>query len=180
MSERLKIVFSAVLLAAMWAVISPSMAQTAACPVERAVYRPVSKDVHGDDGDYQVTLRRQRHHGGNEAPFIMTMTDSKTRLSFEFSFFQPNGYAQTLVIQRLEEKDDTQERKKSQAGDLPQSTALFFNSALATISPLFDRQPTAPAYMLFPDLGKACWYDHIADRTFVPPAGMWKLSGCVR
>ena len=182
MPERRRIVCCAVVFTAV--AVSPALAQVSTCTVENAVYEPVSKDVHGEGGAYQATFRRQTQSVANEAPFVMTMRESKTGLQFEFSFFQPNGYVQTIVRQRSSVRTDKQEEmqddKQEDEDSVPGSTALFFDKGLATIAPLFDRRLIAPAFMLFPDLGKAFWYGHIAERRFVPPAGMWKLSACSR
>lgn len=159
-------------------------AAEAACPIDRATYRPVMRDEFGDGTEYHAVFTRQRHHMANEAPYLLTMREKKSGLSYTFYFAQPNGYGQTLILIKKPEKldgEDADDKPAAKADDPDadiSGSALFFDKAMRSVEPLYEKAGEAPPYMLFADLGKSFWYSHLSQRRFVPPRGMWQRVAC--
>ena len=170
-------------LAGLFLALAPLGAHAQSCGVDGALYRPVSRDLTENDGDYVAEFRAIAGPViANEAKFELIMREQRARRAHTFRFFQPNGYGQTL-ISMLNPKKTAEvahaEDKPDEDDGLPNASALFFDGKLATVDPLFEKAPQAPAYMLFADLGKAFWYSTLEDaRTFVPPRSLWKRVRC--
>lgn len=155
----------------------PALAQAVPeCALGKAAYRPVA-DSGDEEADYRAEMRAATPLAGNMPPLVLVMQRQSTGTRYSFRFHAPNGYGRYTV--GLAPGDDKTRRRRKDDAEGPTSTALFFDAALKRIEPLFEESARAPAYMLLPDLGLGFWYWPPAGRTFVPPAGLWRLSGCL-
>lgn len=175
--------FRVAIVAGMMLALAPALAEAQSCGIDGAVYRPVSRDMTENAGEYVAEFRAVAGPViSNEAKFELIMREQKAKRTHTFRFFQPNGYGQTLIslLNPKKAMDGAGPDDKSEDEDgVLNASALFFDGKLATIDPLFDRSPPAPAYMLFADLGKAFWYSTLEDaRSFVPPRSLWKRVRC--
>ncbi len=150
------------------------------CALGSAVYTPVVEP--GDaDADYSAEMRPARPQAGNMAPVVLVMRKASGE-SYSFRFHAPNGYGRlTVGVELPPRQAGKKASRKAGSGEddgAPTSTAQFFDARMIRVETLFDDKARAPAFMSLPDLGLGFWYWPAAARTFVPPAGLWRLERC--
>jgi len=172
---------------AMMALASPlAPAMAVDCPFVRAVYAPVEDEEFGTITDYEMTHSLKTIQA-NQSRYVATIRApakgpaAKMR-SYDFGFAFSNGYGRTSLVFAGESAKSAQ-FKPSKGEDYdayPSSPILYFDEEMKTLSAAAapEDKPTAPAYLLMPDIGSSFWYWQKSDRAFVPPGTMWKFKTC--
>lgn len=164
--------------------VAPAMAVD--CPFDRAVYAPIEDEGFGTITDYEMTHSLKTIQA-NQSRYVATIRApangpaAKMR-SYDFGFAFSNGYGRTSIVFAGESaKSATFKPGKGEDYDsYPSSPILYFDENLVTVpAAAADKDsPTAPAYLLMPDIGSSFWYWQKSDRAFVPPGTMWKFKTC--
>lgn len=145
-------------------------AAAADCPLLKAVYEPVDQP----EGAAYAIRHVARDVGANQARYVLRIHDEKRARAYDFSFAYANGYGGASVVFAGEADKP---RPKLRDRD-PGSAILYFDAKLAQAPTYADPDAPAPAYLLLPEIGRSFWYWDKGDRTFVPPAGMWRQAKC--
>ena len=148
------------------------------CTLLKSIYAPIDADddMSADSGkqnDYALTFAPS-HGEINQATFVMRIAEAKQKLAYEFAFAFPNGYGGTALVFL----GAPGQKKFKDARDDPGSKIMYFGADLKRVQPEGDVDGPAPAYLVMPGLGQSFWYWSKGERKFVPPDGLWKLTGC--
>jgi hypothetical protein len=151
-----------------------------ACPLLKATYTSLNKqeDMSVSAGrphrDYEIThISKKIAH--NQSDIVLRISEKQQKLSYDFGYAFTLGYGSTvLIFAGASAKSAYYEAKNKD----PHSTIFYFDKDLKTVSPEKDDTKEAPVYLIMPELGASFWYWEPGLKNFIPPAGMWKQSGC--
>ena len=148
------------------------------CTLLKSTYTPLDADDDfsadsGKQNDYSLTFAPKRGEVNLES-YLLRITEAKQKIAYDFAFAYPNGYGGTALVFAGAPGG----KKFKDARDDPGSKVLYFGEDLKRVLPEGDDGGKAPAFLIMPGLGQSFWYWSKGERKFVPPDGLWKLTGC--
>ena len=157
-----------------------SIESAAACLLLKATYKAINleEDMSATSSaghrDYEIThVTHKIAH--NQSDIVLRISEKQQKLSYDFGYAFTLGYGSTvLIFAGASAKSATYEAKNKD----PHSSIFYFDKDLKTVSADKNDTKEAPVYLIMPELGASFWYWEPGLKNFIPPTGMWKLSGC--
>ena len=161
------------------AVVSVTPAAALDCPLTRGVYTALDADDDwsAEDGvtnSWEIT-HVARSDGPSDRPWVIRLAETRQKLSADFAVAHPPGFGQAHVFMV---KPPTPTGKRFDATGAPSAILHYFGDDLKRVDPDGEGEPKAPPLLQLPGLSKAFWDWKRDGRRFVPPDGLWKLTGC--
>jgi len=163
------------------------------CPLDKAVYTPLDADDDWSAPDgvanaWEIT-HPLRPEASADRPWVLRLAENRQGLAAEFGIADPPGFSAThvymLVPPDSPAKGDGKDKQKDKgkgsgfdAAKAPSALIYYFGDDLKRVEPRGEAPPKAPPLLQLPGLSKAFWAWQRDGRRFVPPDGLWKLTGC--
>lgn len=149
------------------------------CDLLKGVYTPLDPDddMSADAGKQKQYSARHfvKRLRFNQAKFAFQIAEANQKLSYDFGFAFANGYGGTSIVFAGPSAQSANHRMREED---PISSIMYFGADMKVATPDWEAGGKAPQYLIMPGIGSAFWYWAPGHRNFVPPAGMWKLTGC--
>ncbi|MBX9760864.1 MAG: hypothetical protein K2Y29_18955 [Beijerinckiaceae bacterium] len=149
------------------------------CDLLKGVYTPLDPedDMSADAGKQNRYSARHvvKSLRFNQAKFAFQLAEANQKLSYDFGFAFANGYGGTSIVFAGPTGQSANRRMREED---PDSSIMYFDADMKVATPDWEKGGKAPQYLIMPRIGSAFWYWAPGHRKFVPPAGMWKLTGC--
>ncbi|MFG1363196.1 hypothetical protein [Xanthobacter versatilis] len=161
------------------------------CPLDRAVYTPLDADddwsaPEGVANSWEITHPR-KDGGSSDRPWVIRLSENRQKLTSKFGIADPPGFSATHVFMLVppvsaergkDGRENGGKHKGFDATTAPSALLYYFGDDLKRVDPPGEGMPKAPPLLQLPGLSKAFWNWKRDGRRFVPPDGLWKLTGC--
>lgn len=159
----------------------PDPATALDCPLTKGVYTPIDADDDwsAEDGvvnSWEITHPR-RDGGDSDRPWVIRLAEGRQKLTAEFGVAHPPGFGQAHVFMIA---PPGPKEKRFDATKAPSAPLYYFGDDLKRVDPEGEGEAKAPPLLQLPGLSKAFWDWKRDGRRFVPPDGLWRLTGCRR
>ncbi|MDI4662754.1 hypothetical protein K9U40_00150 [Xanthobacter autotrophicus] len=149
------------------------------CPLDQAVYTPLDADddwgaPEGVANSWEIT-HPLKPGTSSERPWVIRLAENRQKLAAEFGVADPPGFSATHVFMLVPPEGS---RKGFKTTTAPSSLLYYFGDDLKRVDPAGEGRPLAPPLIQLPGLSKAFWNWKREGRRFIPPDGLWKLTGC--